>query len=107
MRKGLVYRNGRLAGELIETDELNYLFIYDSNYVIDPKTKAISLTMPKSTEEYRSKELFPFFYNLLSEGVNKKLQSRQLKIDEKDSFGLLLATAQYDTIGSVTLKPAK
>ena len=42
---------------------------------------------------------------MLSEGVNKKLQSTQLKIDEEDSFGLLMATAQNDTIGAVTVKP--
>jgi serine/threonine-protein kinase HipA len=42
---------------------------------------------------------------MLSEGVNRKLQSLQLKIDESDSFGLLMATAQYDTIGAVTVKP--
>jgi serine/threonine-protein kinase HipA len=29
----------------------------------------------------------------------------QLKIDENDDFGLLLATAQNDTIGAITVKP--
>jgi serine/threonine-protein kinase HipA len=42
---------------------------------------------------------------MLSEGVNRKLQCRTLKIDEADDFGLLEATAQYDTIGAVTVKP--
>ena len=42
---------------------------------------------------------------MLSEGVNKKIQTTQLKIDEDDNFGLLLATAQYDTIGAITVKP--
>jgi len=41
---------------------------------------------------------------MLSEGVNRRLQSRQLKIDENDHFGLLLATAQYDTIGAISVK---
>jgi serine/threonine-protein kinase HipA len=41
---------------------------------------------------------------MLSEGVNKRLQSTLLRIDEEDSFGLLLATAQSDTIGAVTIK---
>lgn len=44
---------------------------------------------------------------MLSEGVNRKLQSLQLKIDEEDNFGLLAATAQYDTIGAITVKPIK
>jgi serine/threonine-protein kinase HipA len=42
---------------------------------------------------------------MLSEGVNRKLQSTQLRIDEDDSFGLLMATAQSDTIGAVTVNP--
>jgi serine/threonine-protein kinase HipA len=66
---------------------------------------AISLTLPKTQKEYRSDFLFPFFFNMLSEGANRKLQSVQLRIDEADSFGLLMATAQADTIGSVTVKP--
>jgi HipA-like protein len=40
---------------------------------------------------------------MLSEGANRKLQTRQLKIDKKDYFGLLLATAKKDTIGAITL----
>jgi HipA-like protein len=44
---------------------------------------------------------------MLSEGANKKLQCRQLKIDENDYFGLLLATATHDTIGAVTVKPVE
>jgi hypothetical protein len=40
---------------------------------------------------------------MLSEGVNRQLQCRLLKIDEQDNFGLLAATAQYDTIGAVKL----
>jgi serine/threonine-protein kinase HipA len=36
--------------------------------------------------------------------VNRQLQSRQLQIDENDDFGLLLATAQTDTIGAVTVQ---
>jgi len=42
---------------------------------------------------------------MLSEGVNRKLQCTQLKIDEEDNFGLLMAIAQFDTIGAVTVKP--
>jgi serine/threonine-protein kinase HipA len=44
---------------------------------------------------------------MLSEGTNRVVQSKQLKIDEKDFFGLLLATAQCDTIGAITVKQIK
>lgn len=65
----------------------------------------VSLTLPLSDKPYHSKVLFPFFFNMLSEGENRDLQSRLLHIDKDDDFGILLATAQYDTIGAVTVKP--
>ena len=61
--------------------------------------------MPKTQQEYQADNLFPLFFNMLSEGVNRKLQSRLLRIDENDFFGLLAATAQFDTIGAITVKP--
>jgi serine/threonine-protein kinase HipA len=42
---------------------------------------------------------------MISEGVNKQLQCRQFKIDEKNYFDLLLATASVDTIGAITVLP--
>ena len=53
---------------------------------------------------WTSNHLFPFFFNMLSEGANRKIQSQLLHIDENDDFGILLATAQTDTIGAVTVK---
>jgi serine/threonine-protein kinase HipA len=63
--------------------------------------------MPKSQQVYQSDCLFPFFFNMLSEGVNRQLQTRHLKIDEEDHFSLLLATAKTDTIGPITLSEIK
>lgn len=105
MRKVKVYRNGIFAGILTEETRNKFVFRYDDAYFDDPSSPAISLTLPKTSREFRSEYLFPFFYNMLSEGVNKEVQCKQLRIDENDSFGLLMATAQYDTIGSVTVKP--
>ena len=105
MRSLEIYRNGILAGILTEENRKSYIFRYNENYLNDASKPAISLTFPKMQQEYKSKFLFPFFFNMLSEGVNKKLQNVQLKIDEEDSFGLLSATAQYDIIGAITVKP--
>ena len=100
-----IYHNGIFAGTLIEENPHQFVFRYEDNYFSDASKPAISLTLPKAKKEYRSEYLFPFFFNMLSEGVNRKLQSTQLRIDEEDSFGLLMATAQNDTIGNVTVKP--
>ncbi len=105
MRAVEIYRNGTLAGLLTEENRKSFVFKYSDVYYSDPNMPAISLTLPKINQEYRSEYLFPFFYNMLSEGVNRKVQSVQLKIDEEDNFGLLMATAQYDTIGAITVKP--
>jgi serine/threonine-protein kinase HipA len=107
MRAMEIYRNGVLAGLLSEENRNNFVFRYEERYFNDTTKPAISLTLPKSKIEYSSDYLFPFFFNMLSEGVNRKLQSIQLKIDEEDNFGLLMATAQYDTIGAITVKPIK
>jgi serine/threonine-protein kinase HipA len=105
MRTLEIYRNGILAGLLIEENRKKYIFRYNETYFIDNNNPAISLTLPKTQREYNCECLFPFFFNMLSEGVNRKLQSLQLKIDEEDNFGLLSATAQYDTIGAITVNP--
>ena len=104
MRKAAVYRNGELTGILIEENR-KYIFRYDDAWFANDSKPAVSLTLPKNRQEFRSGFLFPFFYNMLSEGANKKLQNIQLRIDKEDSFGLLLAKAQYDTIGAITIKP--
>ncbi|MBU0489271.1 MAG: HipA N-terminal domain-containing protein [Bacteroidetes bacterium] len=105
MRKAEVFSNRELAGTLIEENKQSYVFRYDDLYFTDKSKPAISLTMPKSQQEYRSKILFPFFFNMLSEGANRNLQCSQLKIDTDDNFGLLTATANSDTIGAITVKP--
>ena len=104
MRQALVLANKVVAGTLTETDNMRYVFKYDDAYLINPQSRAISLAFPKRKEEYVSEELFPFFYNMLSEGANKATQCMSLRIDPKDSFGLLLATAKHDTIGAITIE---
>ncbi len=105
MRSVEVYHNGVLAGILSEENRQRFVFSYNDNYYNDASKPSISLTLPKTQKEYSSKFLFPFFFNMLSEGVNRKLQCTQLRIDEEDSFGLLMATAQTDTIGAITVRP--
>jgi HipA-like protein len=106
MRRGLVYKNGEHVGTLVE-DATGYTFTYTNPWYANPAKAAVSLTLPKTQQEYKSPHLFPFFYNMLSEGVNRALQCRQFKIDENDHFGLLLATAGVDTIGAITIIPEK
>lgn len=105
MRRCEVYLHGIKAGMLTEEDNGEYTFTYDSSYLEKEDYPSVSLTLPLREEPYRSMVLFPFFFNMLSEGENRKLQSQLLHIDAEDDFGILLATARYDTIGAVTTNP--
>ena len=104
-RQGMVYMNGIPAGVLTEVSPTEYLFRYEDAYYADAAMPAVSLTLPKTQQEYWSPYLFSFFSNMLSEGRNRAVQSRLLHIDENDHFGILLATAQTDVAGAVTVKP--
>lgn len=104
MKAAEVFYNNIKAGILIENDDRTYSFTYDSDYLIDPHNPEISLTLPKKKKEFNSPHLFPFFFNLIAEGANLSLQSRYLKVDKRDSFSILCATACFDAIGPVTVK---
>jgi serine/threonine-protein kinase HipA len=102
-KKAGVYFNGSLAGYLSKINN-RYALQYDKNYLADSANPAISLAFPKRIDPYYSDILFPFFYGLLAEGDNKELQCRILKIDETDHFTRLLKTAEFDTIGGITVR---
>ena len=104
MRKAKVYVNKIPAGVLTENPDGSFIFRYDDDYFSNPDYSSVSLTLPKSQREYRSKTFFPFFFNMLSEGTNKQIQLRKFKLDENDAFGLLMATARNDVIGAVTIE---
>lgn len=103
MAKAAVYNNGVLAGILEKAGQGDYRFAYDELYFTGDQP-AVSLTLPKSRKEYRATALFPFFYGLLAEGINKDIQCRLLRIDEEDDFTRLLKTTGEDTIGAITIK---
>lgn len=100
-----IYIKGIYAGELEKKGAHSYVFTYDDVYQADSSLPALCLNMPKTQTRYESERLFPVFANMLAEGYNRRLQSRMLRINEDDDFALLAATAQYDTIGAITVKP--
>ena len=107
MRQCEVYIHGIKAGILTETDSKTYVFEYDESYLQKESNPPVCLAMPLDKKTYYSTHLFPFFFNMLSEGENREIQSHLLHINPEDDFGILLATARFDTIGAVTVKPFK
>ena len=104
MRIAHILYKGEKAGVLTQLDNSSFHFKYNENWLSDESKPSISLTLPKSQIEFESDTLFPFFYHLLPEGVNKRMICKMFKIDEDDDFTRLLKTAGEDTIGAVTIK---
>jgi HipA-like protein len=101
MRKAKILYKNQEAGMLIQHDNGSFTFKYDNSWISDETKPAISLTLPKSQQEYHSDFLFPFFYNMLPEGSNKQIVCKLNRLDLNDYFGLLLTTAKNDTIGAI------
>jgi HipA-like protein len=104
MRSARIFYKNEEAGLLTQHNDGSVTFRYTDLWLTDSTKPSISLTLPKSHQEYHSPHLFPFFFSLLPEGANKQVACRLLRIDADDHFGLLLATAQHDTIGAVTVE---
>lgn len=101
MRSATVLYKDEEAGQLTQHDDRSFTFCYSTSWLSDISKPGISLTLPKTQSEYLSKQLFPFFYNMLPEGSNKQVICRKKRIDTDDYFSLLMAVAKYDTIGAV------
>ncbi|AXI99675.1 serine/threonine-protein kinase HipA [Cyclonatronum proteinivorum] len=106
IQSAVVYWNGEAAGLLTRHHRRHYVFEYFEEWFTNPEKPAVSLTLPKTKRRWEADHLFPFFFNMLSEGFNKRVQCRFFRIDENDFFTHLVKTAGYDTAGAVTIRPA-
>ena len=104
MRQAEIFYKGDRAGMLTQNDDGSFTFRYEDQWISNPDRPSISLTFPKSRQEFHAAYLFPFFYNMLPEGRNKEVVCRLMRIDRDDYFSLLMITAQHDVIGAVTVK---
>ncbi len=101
MRSIKVYYRKQYAGLLSENDNGRYSFVYDPEYLT--KGPAISLTLPLQAESFDSEVIFPFFAGLVPEGWYLHIAAATIKVDEHDTFGLLMKTCG-DCIGAISLK---
>lgn len=107
MRSVVVYRGDRESGLLAKFRDGSYEFRYLRNYRCDANSRSVAFSLPKSRAVHRSEKLFPFFAGLLTEGVQKNLQCRLLRIDERDLFTRLAETCRAGTIGAVSVLPRR
>lgn len=104
MRKGKVYYKDLMAGVITETDEGEFLFQYNAQYVKDHSTEFVTFMMPVREKAYSDKRLFPFFEGLIPEGWLLDIATKNWKINPNDRMGLLLACCK-NCIGAVSVVP--
>lgn len=104
MRRGRVYYKEAFAGILTETNDGDYVFKYEENYVSEHPFGFLTFTMPVTEIPYKDKRLFPFFEGLIPEGWLLDIASKSWKINPNDRMGLLLACCQ-NSIGAVSVVP--
>ena len=61
------------------------------------------MTLPLQAAPFESRELFPFFAGLVPEGWYLRIVAPTIKVDETDTFGLLMHTCE-DCIGAVSIR---
>ncbi len=104
MRRAEIYYKDVIAGILTETNEGQYTFLYDKEYVLKYPDQFITFSMPVTDRPYVENRLFPFFEGLIPEGWLLDIASKNWKVNQNDRMGLLLACCQ-NCIGAVSVKP--
>ena len=102
MRKANIYKNGLLAGVLVESEE-GYMFQYDTEYLNTHDAKPISLTMPINQAIFKDKVLFSFFDGLIPEGWLLAIAEKNWKLNARDRMGLLLMCCK-ENIGDISVE---
>ncbi len=103
MRQLEVCNHGVPAGVLTEERGVGYTFVYYEDY-LQSGAPAVSLAMPTSQREYRSRVLFPPFTQHLPEGATLRTICWRHRIDPADAFSLLEHFIGRDHIGSVSFR---
>jgi len=104
MRKGKVYYKDYFAGIISESNDGEFVFEYDEQYVVGHPSESVIFTMPVTNEPYINNRLFPFFEGLIPEGWLLDIALTSWKMNRNDRMGLLLACCQ-NCIGAVSVVP--
>ncbi|MBS1571623.1 MAG: HipA N-terminal domain-containing protein [Bacteroidetes bacterium] len=104
MRQGKVFYQEHFAGIVTETNDSDFTYEYDPEYIQKFPNQFITFSMPVSEKVYRENRLFPFFEGLIPEGWLLEIASESWKINKNDRMGLLLACCK-NCIGAVSVEP--
>lgn len=104
MRQAKIYYDTTMAGQLTETVDGEYVFLYDPEYITNYPEQFITFSMPVRSEPYTDNRLFPFFEGLIPEGWLLSIATKNWKLNPNDRMGVLLACCQ-NCIGAVSVQP--
>lgn len=100
----VVYLNDSMAGHLWLDERRRFVFQYDSEWLNNPGSVALSLNLPLRTETYLDDLSRPFFANLLPEAEIRRVIASRLGISEKNDF-VLLRRIGGECAGAVSVFP--
>jgi serine/threonine-protein kinase HipA len=66
MRQSVILYKDEEAGILTQHNDGSFTFCYNDTWIANSKNPYISLTLPKTKQEYHSKYMFPFFFQYAS-----------------------------------------
>ncbi|TSA44543.1 MAG: type II toxin-antitoxin system HipA family toxin [Deltaproteobacteria bacterium] len=101
LAKTFIPNQGSTFQKLIWT---GVIFQYDSSWINQPGSIAISFSLPLRKEPYADDLARPFFANLLPDAEIRKVISRRLGISEKNDF-VLLKSIGGECAGAVSVLP--
>lgn len=104
MRQAKIFYDSIFCGVLTETNDGDFIFQYQEDYVKNYPNQFITFTMPVTNKIYKENRLFPFFEGLIPEGWLLDIASKNWKINKNDRMGLLLACC-HNCIGAVSVEP--
>ncbi|MDU4092772.1 MAG: HipA domain-containing protein, partial [Pantoea sp.] len=102
----VVAMNGEMVGSLYRDGSGAMSFQYTPEWLAEPGSRAISLSLPLQHDRIRGKEVFNFFSNLLpdSDAIIARMQAR-FHVETTHPFDLL-ASVGRDCVGAIQLYPA-
>lgn len=102
MRQGKVFYSDIFVGIVSETNDGEFTFQYNNDYIKNHPDKFITFSMPVRQEVYTDKRLFAFFEGLIPEGWLLNIATKNWKINPNDKMGLLLSCCR-NCIGAVSV----
>lgn len=104
MKRAMIYYDDLLAGILTETNDGDFIFKYEDDYIVNYPNQFISFSMPVSNKIFIDKMLFSFFDGLIPENWWFETDPRNEKINLNDRMELLLTYCK-NCIGTVSVIP--